>query len=959
MEPWWKYGSTTGLMSLEERVRVKQERIDLGRAGRASTYGSGPVPGGMTQSQNQMTHYPFVDPYEGVTENFALGVREGPGEAAGLFDIISDYTLPGMLADYAAPSSTTLKGEVDQMMDLDATRQAFEQLGPYGAPEELQTLSQFAGSINSDPFMLGGFAMDAGYMAGKGAAKTLNYLAKDNPVFERVILENLPVRKDVIEGGKGLTPIEGKILEPKKGYFDDPAVQTSIRTKPDGSEKMLMTHYGNKHEVLDPSYAGTGLDSKTISARNQASDPDRVPRTYFGADVADPKLRYKVEQGIPGGIPHKVEVEVGVRGGLYDTLADPDNLIPEPEAPANAAEGILPGTMYRQSPQELQTQAEKRVHEAGYGGMLYYSDQLGYVPIMFDKMRVPLSASDVPRVNFPDDATAPGLLTRKSVGKNPYKVGAPVQITGRRQEKKWLEDYLQGVVDGGEGRGWYDEVSGIFDQDVGNISGQRRGAKDVQAGVFAEYSPRTTIKANELARIRSNNQAAVGEDVAAATAPRNEAAQRLLETSTLSEKDRLKVGPFAMSSAGLKPPRATNDFRQALALGFDKAETEHLGMAQHRWMDGMMDEAVALANERKLLGFDDWTHEKLQAARWVMHKASDPKRPRTVEQIMQEMDEAREGMTAKVFSEQIPSKELVGELDDASKGLLTRERSALMQNVDDQNVIVHQQGLLGGKEQFARGNYEDITNPNVITDIMADPAKGGSGMISSWSEIGVKFHGALRGLMQGQADVAWSFLRKAGKAGDINAARLPFNRVATEADRQSYKVGITKAMEDRKLEGFLVINKRDKNNLEATWVNGENATAKEISASRKGFREVVKEKSNGRAVEGVNSGNLITFADEYKPSAWMKELQNPKMRDAVEAMLPRIAKDMEEGLKKLPLTDQGRKVYQKTLQLIQSGGLKAVEAAVKAKVLPAAILGAFLSAEMATREEPAAKQGLL
>ena len=102
-----------------------------------------------------------------------------------------------------------------------------------------------------------------------------------------------------------------------------------------------------------------------------------------------------------------------------------------------------------------------------------------------------------------------------------------------------------------------------------------------------------------------------------------------------------------MSSAGLEPPRGTHDFRDALAWGFEKDDV--LGAAQHRWMDEAADQAVKIANERKLGGFDDWTHEKLQAARWVKHKADD--RGVSVEKIMAEMGEAREWMRTNVYHE--------------------------------------------------------------------------------------------------------------------------------------------------------------------------------------------------------------------------------------------------------------------------------------------------------------------
>ena len=64
----------------------------------------------------------------------------------------------------------------------------------------------------------------------------------------------------------------------------------------------------------------------------------------------------------------------------------------------------------------------------------------------------------------------------------------------------------------------------------------------------------------------------------------------------------------------------------------------------------------------------------------------------------------------------------------------------------------------------------------------------------------------------------------------------------------------------------------------------------------------IKDVTGGEGIEAVNSGGLITWADAYKPSEWLKRLQNPKMRSSVEEMLPKIAANIERDIGSLPLS---------------------------------------------------------
>ncbi len=561
-----------------------------------------------------------------------------------------------------------------------------------------------------------------------------------------------------------------------------------------------------------------------------------------------------------------------------------------------------------------------------------------------------LNAVDQPRVDFPTENAPPGL-TRKSVGKNTYRAGAPLSIKSADDETLALERYLSGAESGAIGRGWYDEVSGMFDADVGNIAGARPGAKEIQAGVFGTYSPRTSVKANELARVRANNQWVTGADIAAATGPRNRAAELMLNEGRFPDSSRYKVDTFTMSSAGYQPPRGTHDFRDANAWGFDLDETNQLGNAQHRWMDEMADKAVAEANRRKLGGFDDWNHERLQAARWVKHKADET--GKTPAEIIKEMGDQREALSARVYSEAIPSGELVnmGAMDDPSRQAYTEMYASKFRNPEGQNAFAHQQGLLSPTERIARGDWEGGTTPNIVTTVLADPGKGASGdVMSAWSQEAVNFHGALRGLLGGQADVATSYIRPAKRVGDVNAAKIPFTHKLSDTERLTYKRIIESKLREAGVDGGIIVNYGADNSLHVKYL-GE--------PGNKDFRKILNDISDGRAMLGRDSGDLLTWADQYKPSEYMKMLQNPRMRESIEGMLPGIANDIAKDVTRLPLTDKGRRVYVKALDIMKREGLPGIEKAVKAGTLPSAFIGALVLSASQPAGQPAAGQGQL
>lgn len=562
-----------------------------------------------------------------------------------------------------------------------------------------------------------------------------------------------------------------------------------------------------------------------------------------------------------------------------------------------------------------------------------------------------INADDLGRVNFPEKVPAPRELIKPTTkGKGGRIPGAPAHVKTPADEQRAIDNYLNEAELGAAGAFWYSNTARRIDRDVGNVGGARPGAADRAAAVMGEFSPRATLEANRLAQVRAFNQHATGLPVAAGMGPRNKAAQGILDTGEFSAQSALKVGPFSMQVRGLSVPRGVHDVRDIKSWGYGDAQGT--GEANHRWMDKMQDQAVKLANERKLAGRSDWTHEQLQASRWVKHKADDM--GVDIAALTDDFGPADQWLAANVFSEASPSQELMnaGALSAADVRIYTAMHQNLFTNPQGQDVLAHQLGLLAPDSTRFVGEWDGAFNPNIVTRIMADPAKGAD-VISEWSQEAIAFHGGLRGLLGGQADVATSFLRKPKLVGDTNAYRIPFDRAVTEADIASYKRAAQKALREADVPGDVVVNFRGDKELELTWLIFDETE----KVQKKAFRNAIEGITGGRGIPARNSGGLLTYEDRFKPSAWMEKLQNPLMRSKVEDMLPRIAADIERDIAKLPLTDTGREIYQRTITLIKEGGLAAVENAVKQGILPAAVIGALLLGANQGPQRPFSSQG--
>lgn len=535
----------------------------------------------------------------------------------------------------------------------------------------------------------------------------------------------------------------------------------------------------------------------------------------------------------------------------------------------------------------------------------------------------PLQPTDKPRIEWPLEDAAPLAKQGHAQGER-YLPGAPAHVRNVQQQTAIANDYLAGAARGAVGRDWYRKTQAYLNQTTGNLGGNRPGAQDVHTAVLGAYSPRASLEANRLASVRSAAQVATGEPIAAGMAPRNKAAQAAYESRI--DNPSLKVDPFTRQMRGLPSLRAVHDTRQMQSLGFPLGKSP--SEANHRWADMMMERMVERANEMKLGGFDDWTVDRLQAARWVAHKAEEEGVP--VESLADAFAPIDEPLTANIYSEAIPSSELsdLVNMSEQQKREYTAEFLNAMSTREGQDAFSLQMGLEtppGAGQGY--GEWQGNLNPNIRNRVLVDPEKGGTGRISQAGKTAVDFRAAISGLLGGQADTAFSYGRAAPTKAAENFAAVDLGRPSTGQDLIDYKAALA-----ARGQPDVIANQRSGSAIELT----------NLGAGGKGWRQAVADtiaERGGTARTGYNSGGLtLGNTSAYKPSEWLTKLQNPTLRASVKQMLPQAAAKIERLAQQLPLTDAGRNVYLKTLEVLKASGLEGVEDAVKKGILPAVAL---------------------
>lgn len=199
--------------------------------------------------------------------------------------------------------------------------------------------------------------------------------------------------------------------------------------------------------------------------------------------------------------------------------------------------------------------------------------------------------------------------------------GAPADVRSPRDEVRRRKAYLDFVMQGLEGRRWYEDSGGA----IAFAAGDRREQTRRLAEAFAITSQRTNVSGNTGFAVQASNQAAVGMPIRTGAFP-SKMSPRLQEALTgEGAASGQKVEPFAeqlMIGAGqgtgrAAGERAVHDMWDAQAWGYaPEAVKGGLGATQHRWMDRQVDRVVEYLNKNNVDG-GGWTVGQVQAAAWT------------------------------------------------------------------------------------------------------------------------------------------------------------------------------------------------------------------------------------------------------------------------------------------------------------------------------------------------------
>jgi hypothetical protein len=579
----------------------------------------------------------------------------------------------------------------------------------------------------------------------------------------------------------------------------------------------------------------------------------------------------------------------------------------------------------------------------------------------------------------------PPPLTRASKGIHGQIAGAPPDVHTRADELSRMESFLERARKGAKGRHWYDEEAEMLNLQTGNLAYDRPNAAGLQGQVYAHYSPRTAVTHNELARVKATNQNAVGAEVHAGTADRDHKAITSMMTGNMGAGARFKTEPFSGSvSKGtqrgvqhtpygpevvrepvVRSNISTKDFRHMRNWGYPEKQSP--GPSQHRWMQRMDEEAVAEANARKLGGYDDWDLQSLQAAAWVFDKAKEMKV--SVEELAAGGLQGMRRLEANIYHEHIPSNEMLeAPMPFAEAQAMTRANEAIYLNPQGTDALLQQQQLLPAwPTRMGEGIWEGKRHPNVITTMLG--ASSPDTVIEPSTRTALEFNNAMRGLMDFQADIGWSYLRPAPTKGKGNAYIIKFDRNVGPQDIKAVEARVQMD------SGFPVVQYRsDPRELEVTYIGPDDIpgppTPKVPKKGGRGFtggqtaqqsydqNQNLALQNRGKQTPMVNPGGLMTGASEYKPSNWMQFLQNPQLREAVAPMIPDLVRKKRALLGGMPFNDKGRALANKVLDTLEKGGLDAVEAAIRSGALPVFAVG-WILAGLGDPESIGPSQGLL
>lgn len=550
--------------------------------------------------------------------------------------------------------------------------------------------------------------------------------------------------------------------------------------------------------------------------------------------------------------------------------------------------------------------------------------------------RLDVLPDDLPRVEFPAEQ-APKKIKAKSAKEAAKFPGAPTHIRSRQAEVDAINSYLDRVDYGAPAADWYkDESARIL-----AAAGGRTGIADRFTGALQQTSANTQLEPNFMGGVRGYNQGMAGHPIKTHMGINNQRIQEIFD-GVLSRAGN-KVGPYGehlRSAYDTGGTRAVHDVWDMRAWGYPDGFSP--GEASHRWMDKVTEEAVELANARRVGGRADWDVDSLQAAAWTAMKA---------DELGVSSAELAHGyqpyvgrMTAWGSAETVPSSELVNpvaEMPVSDKARFHRLMESVFTTPEGQDSLAQQVGLLTPEPgKYVHGGvWKNETNPVTRVPMLSGIADSKSQEMDAASRQLIEGWAAGRGLLTGQAGVGYELVRRPGSLAqkDANTWTILSDEMFSNED----VVEAQKMLDETFGAGKAYVSPAEQGRgLNLVWV-GANTDDWKRTVGPTGFKsqglKTIGELFPGGQF-GKNSGRLVGTFEGYKPSAYVKKIRelSPLIQARIEAALPEYARRIEVVLRETG--GQWDKKLTLTLEALRTGGLPAVEDLVKRGIVPATVL---------------------
>jgi hypothetical protein len=380
-------------------------------------------------------------------------------------------------------------------------------------------------------------------------------------------------------------------------------------------------------------------------------------------------------------------------------------------------------------------------------------------------------------------------------------VGAPRGVDNAQKLEAMRDRFDSYAEQGLAGRSWYDKSRAAVSEITGGLLERARLASTE----LAAWSPHATLEANMGFALNAHNayEAGVPREVVR-TGAQARAYNWARDLGILPVLGR-KTGPFAehIDPSRPSPTTSVNDIWHARAFGYSNKDGSLFDRAltpqEHTFLDAETLLAADRANAKNLGGLNDWRSGNVQASAWVGRKiaqimADKPKLTfeQAEQQAKSDFSDYLNKHTAAATYEVVPGAatghlpSLPGAPYETRAAYSLDPRSSWATVSGGRDAIYESLGLYSRPTIHAQGYYLNAAgkpevNPAFVARPLIDyvPSKAGpvpSGVSNDMLNAGE----TLRAYFDAQEMGASHRLLDSGKAGQMNAIRVPFDRILNE-----------------------------------------------------------------------------------------------------------------------------------------------------------------------------------